>query len=379
MCINKKENKTKLVYISHMVSPHQVKYCYALQKYFDAYFLFYEKAERTRGSWWDVELGDRCEVLNTIIGADDGIFSAKYYAKNIIAKLDSLNPDILMLGGFSVPSNYMAYRWALRNKKKIIIFTERSRNKAGELRKRNLVWTALRYLYKDVDLVLVSATDIIEQFRDEFGFGEKVVEGRYPADIDDYFEHPARTQKAAYTYLFANRLTEIYNPLGAIEIFVEIIKAQPGSLLLINAKGELGEECRSLVQQLRLEESVEFLDNIKEWSDLSQIYLRSDILLLPANFSNGNYTIIEAMASGMGVVVSNRVLGVGKFISDGDNGFNCEPTSNEFMKRIRQYITNPNLFEKHRIINREIVRPLSTSGTAEHFYSLLESRNMLKA
>ncbi|MEK6405913.1 MAG: hypothetical protein AABN34_03005 [Acidobacteriota bacterium] len=47
------------------------------------------------------------------------------------------------------------------------------------------------------------------------------------------------------------------------------------------------------------------------------IYARCDILILPANFSNGNFTILEAMASGMGVVVGDRVLGIGKMVEDG--------------------------------------------------------------
>ena len=240
------------------------------------------------------------------------------------------------------------------------------------MRKRSLGWRALRWLYRDVDMVMVSAEDAVTQFRDEFGFGSKVVAGRYSSDLDDYFNHPMREAKPAYTYLFANRMTEIYNPIGAIEIFAQVLSRHPGSRLVMNAAGEMGDACRVRIAELGMGDTVEFLTNLKSWSELGHVYARCDILLLPANFSNGNFTILEAMASGMGVVVSNRVLGIGKMVRDGYNGFNCEPTTVSFVSRIERYIQQPNLFKVHTEINRPIVEPLSASGTAKFFSEILQ-------
>ena len=53
----------KICFISHMASPHQVRFQPFLQKYFDSYFYFYERLAG-RQSWWAVELGDRCKVMN---------------------------------------------------------------------------------------------------------------------------------------------------------------------------------------------------------------------------------------------------------------------------------------------------------------------------
>lgn len=366
--------KPKLVYISHMVSPHQVKYCRALQKYLDAEFWFYEKAAETRGAWWDIDLGDKCHVLDTIVGTGHGRFSAKYIARGIVDKLKAANPDIVMLGGFSVPSNYIAYRWAVKNGKKTIAFSERSRDSKGNLRKRGLVWAILGHLYRKLDVVLVSAEDIVEQFRDEFRFGSKVHVGRYPSDLDAYFSHPIRTAKAGYTYIFPNRLIEIYNPLAAIEIFARIHKKYPESTLLMNAVGPLRQDCESMIQELSIGSSVEFLDNISTWDDLDVIYRRADIMLLPATFSNGNYTILEAMASGMGIVISDKVLGIGNYISDGVNGFRCEPTIDAFVSRIDKFIENPELLKVYAQLNREAAYPLSIAGTANDFIKFLNSK-----
>ncbi|MEZ5730170.1 MAG: glycosyltransferase [Burkholderiaceae bacterium] len=303
-----------------------------------------------------------------------GVFEGRYLAIGLRRKLRQFNPDIVMLGGFSILSNLIAYRWARRHRKKTIVFTERSRNSRGELRKRGLVWRVLHWLYRDVDLVMVSADDVVNQFREEFGFGAKVVAGRYASDLSDYLTHPLREAKLTYTYLFANRMTSTYNPIGAIDIFKQMLLKYPGSRLVMNAAGELGESCRARIDELGIDDAVEFLTDLKSWSELNQVYARCDLLLLPANFSNGNFTILEAMASGMGLVVSNRVLGTGRMVKDGKNGFNCEPTTEAFVDRLERYIQQPELFKAHATINRPLVEPLSSRGTAKYIACILFKR-----
>lgn len=367
-------HRKKLAFISSIAVPHQVRFCDALQDYFDARFYFYEQPDRTRGNFWRVDLGKHCKVLERVLFPKSGPFEARYLALGLANELERFDPDIVMLGGFSIPSNYLAYRWARRNGRKIIVFTERSRDASGVLRKRGFAWRLHRWLYRDVDMVMVSADDAVAQFRDEFGFGDKVVAGRYAADLDAYFEHPLREAKPSYTYLFANRMTEIYNPIGAIEIFAAVLAKYPGSRLVMNAAGELGELCRARIAELGIGDAVEFLTDLKSWSELHKVYARCDILILPANFSNGNFTILEAMASGMGVVVSDRVLGIGKMVVDGKNGFNCEPTAEAFLNRIERYIQQPVLFRVHAEINRPLIEPLSAHGTAKFLAEILHEK-----
>jgi glycosyltransferase involved in cell wall biosynthesis len=357
----------RLVFLSNVAVPYQVNFCNALQAHIDAQFWFYEHPDRTRGAWWRVDLGRNCRVLEDVLFLKSGPLAARYLPRHLGRELDRFDPDIVMLGGFSIPGNYLAYRWARRHGKKTIVFTERSRDPRGVLRRPSLGWRLLRWLYRAVDMVMVSADDAVTQFRDELGFGDKVVAGRYGADLDGFFAHPDRQPKRAYTFLFANRLTEIYNPLAAIDAFAAVLKRHPGSRLVMNASGELAHACRERVAALGLESAVEFLTKLKAWSDLPPIYARCDIFLLPATFSNGNGAMLEAMASGMGIVISDRVLGVGKLVQDGVNGFNCAPTAAAFEERIERYIARPELLREHAAHNRPLVEPLSGRGTAKFF------------
>jgi len=363
----------KFVYISIFPVPYNVKYCYLLQKYFDTEFWFYIdifQKDSYRPEWWKVDIGDKCKILKNVFF----INSRKFFTLNIITELNRFDPDIIMLGGFTIPSNYFAYLWGKRHNKKVIIFTERVRTNKGELKKNNLFRRFIKMLYRNIDMVIVPSEDTIAQFKDVFGYKEKVVLGNYPIDLEKYFAHNYRTKKDFYTYLFPNRLIEIYNPLLAIDIFYEIQKKYHDSKLLINSEGNLLTKCKELIKKYNLENNVEFLSEIKSWEELHLVYKRADIMILPALFSNGNISISEAMASGLGIVISNKIMGrSGAFITNGYNGFKCNPTKEEFVECIENYIKNPSLFVEHANINRLKVKPYSIEETAVRFNDLVKN------
>jgi glycosyltransferase involved in cell wall biosynthesis len=357
----------KLAYISSIVAPHQVQLCQELQKFFITEFWFYDIA-RHRGEFWNIVLDNKeCRIIPNVFFKE----RSKYFTFSHIKMLRRFQPDVIMLGGFVIPANFLAYCWARLHKKKVIIFTERSRTKTGKLRKYNLRARIIRFLYRKVDMVMVSAEDIVHQFRDEFKFGNKVVASQYASVIDEYFNHPVRNLQKRIHFIFPNRLTEIYNPLLAIDIFAEIHSTHKSARLFMNELGELRDKCEKKIRDKNLKDAVVFLNNIKRWEDLNDIYAESDIMLLPAIFSNGNFTVIEAMASGIGIVISNKVLGSGKFIIDRYNGYNKEPLKKEFVDAINHLIANPDLIKEYTEINRKLASSYGVNATSKLYASLI--------
>lgn len=350
-----------------MPAPYQVKCCYALQEYYHAEFWFYSDIAE-RASWWKTDLGDRCRILPGVKGKKSG----RYYTHTHLAWLDHFQPDILLLGGFSIPANLLAYRWAKKNGKKCVVITETSRTSAGVLRKQSAIWKLLRYQYRDIDAVWAMNEDAARQFKESFAFGDKVQTAQYPADLDAFLEHPLRGRKERYRLLFANRLTPLYNPLSAIRIFHKVWTQYPGTTLLLNAAGELKDACADLISSLPCSSAVSFLEDIPAWDEMHQVYRQSDILLFPALFSNGNFTIYEAMASGMGLVISDRVLGNGRLIENNINGFRCTLEESLMADRVCRYIREPELLTAQGARNRELVRPYGIRETARLYHELLQ-------
>lgn len=357
----------KLVFISNIAAPIQVKFCQHLQKFYDAEFWFHERLNSQRPEWWKIDLYEKCKILNKIVLKKYGL----YLSLDVTNKLSVLNPDIIILGGFKLLSNYMAYRWAKKNKKYVIVFSETFR-KNGQLRKRNLLFKIIEFLYKDINALFSSSEEAAIQFREVFPkFESRIKTARYPSDIDNYFNHKIRIKKEGYKYLFANRLIDIYNPLLAIDIFNDIHQKYPKSTMLMNSEGELKEDCKKRINQYGLQDAISFLSEIKSWEDLPDIYKDCDILLFPAKFSNGNFSIIEAMASGMGVVISNNIIWNSSMIEENGGGFICTDKT-DYLSAIDNYASKPELFKTHSEINREVVKPLTMSETAKLFHKLIE-------
>ena len=358
----------KFIFFSPIASPHQVRFCEYLRNYFDAEFYFYDYTGG-RQTFWRVPLGEHCHILPTRFK-----WHCRYLTFSVLNVLREHRPDIIMIGGgFSIPSNYLAYCWGKKNGSRVVVQTERSRDlKTGKLRGYTLVWRVLRWLYRNIDRVMVTAADAESQFRDVFRFGNKVIVGRYPCDLDRYYEHPIRGRKDAYVLIFPNRMTEIYNPIGAVEIFSEVLKRYPKTKLLMNATGELRPLVEKRIASLGISTSIEFLDNLKCWEDLGRVYRKCDIMYLPAKFSNGNYTLIECMASGMACIASTNVMGIPELYYGNPDGVSLLPLDTQkFADRICWIIENPDFLERTATVNRENVRSLTLGGTAKLYNDLL--------
>lgn len=360
--------KRKLAYISNIPAPYTVKLITALQEYFDTEAFFYEKASGQRAAFWDTDLPPYCHLAPSLSFKKNG----RYWTKAHLAWLQQFDPDIVLLSGFSIPANYLAYRLAKKNGKKVIVLTELSRSAAGVPRKKAAIWQLLTRLYKDVDAVFAVTPEAVTQFRDVFGFGEKVKAARYATDLDDYLPHPLRETKPDLSILFANRLTGNYNPLAALRIFRQVQLRFPEVKLLMNGEGECREQCEAFIATHQLQR-VSFLDHLRHWQDLNEVYESSDILLLPAIYSAGNFTIYESMASGMGLVISENVLGNGPMIINGVNGFRLPLDEAAMANAVMHYLSAPGLLASHGDSNKQKVKTLGATGTAYFYYQLIQS------
>src|SRR5690606_16148889 len=99
-------------------------------------------------------------------------------------------------------------------------------------------------------------------------------------------------------------------------------------------------------------------------------YKKADILILPATYSNGNMTITEAKASGMGLVLSDRINSVTKNNKSDMNCFVCDLNIDEFVSAVEKYILNPDLLCIHGRMSRDMVMERRNSVTAKYYHDL---------
>lgn len=364
------QKSEKLIFISNMAAPYMVDLCYAMQDYYDSEFWFYEHVSSNRPVWWKVPLGEKCKVLPSVYLTS----KKKYICPKLGALLSSCDPDVVMIGGLGIPSNWMAYRWAVKHKKKVILFSEMLRFPDGRKKESKLFTRIVRALYDKVDLILTAGNHANDYFVNTLGFdSQRVVKINYPMSIEKNLRHSLRKTKDSYVFLFSHRLVDIYNPLMAINIFSKVLKRHPESTLLLNGSGELRTQCEIRIDELGLKNVVTFLDEIDSWESLHQVYQNADISISPAIFSNGNGSIIEAMASGMGIVLSDNVLTNRDLIASNDCGFVCELSVDAFVEAIEQYFVVPALINEHGKRGRQAIQHYRPCNTARSFHKAISS------
>lgn len=89
-----------------------------------------------------------------------------------------------------------------------------------------------------------------------------------------------------------------------IDVFNEVHKRNPDSVLLLVGDGTLKEQIRQKVDRLGLSDSVMFLGLRKDVTDL---YQAMDVSVLPSNYEGFGMVALEAQASGLPVIVSEYV------------------------------------------------------------------------
>ena len=159
-----------------------------------------------------------------------------------------------------------------------------------------------------------------------------------------------------FIILMASRLTKEKNIGMAIEAMKEILSPKTHNLkplLLIVGDGPELESYKSLVKSYKLENNVKF----EGWSDnLTSYYKTADLFLLTSNYEGYGRTVIEAMAAGCPVVMTDVGL-AGELLVDELDGL-VVPVGDKITltKAIQELIENKEkrnslITESQKIIN----------------------------
>ena len=172
--------------------------------------------------------------------------------------------------------------------------------------------------------------------------------------------------------MFANSLTGDYGALTAIEIVRELRDRGFDVGMIMNGVGPERKSCEKLIHDLDLRRHIRFTDDNSSWENLHMVYAQCEILILPAKFSNGNASVLEAMASGMGIVISNGIIYTSDFVKD-NNGFVVPPSVKEFADAVQCYLEDPELFHRHTQLNRTAVRHRCFAPSARRYAMFFQS------
>lgn len=129
------------------------------------------------------------------------------------------------------------------------------------------------------------------------------------AFIGSFKDHLAAKQTAGYkecvVFGSVGRLEAVKNTSLILEIFAEIRRKEPQSLLFLVGDGPLRADLESSAQKLGIREYVFFpgvVSNVKDYLKLM------DVFILPSRYEGLGVALIEAQAAGLPCVVSDAIV-----------------------------------------------------------------------
>ena len=112
-----------------------------------------------------------------------------------------------------------------------------------------------------------------------------------------------------------------------IEMMRDFVKICPQAVLVLVGDGPDRENYKLQATNYKLEKNV----IIEPWrDDLPSFYKSFDLFLLPSNYEGWGRTVVEAMASGLPIIMTDVGL-AGEIVIDGENGMVVPVGSKEAM------------------------------------------------
>lgn len=148
----------------------------------------------------------------------------------------------------------------------------------------------------------------------------------YGVEIDKFFG--AKPENKSPIFISVGRFTPKKAPLYTIKAFEKVLKIEPNSKLIMIGEGELWEDAKRLVNELKLSENIEFKgkkspQEIAEYLREARIFVQHSLRAKSGDSEGTPNTILEASATGL-PIVSTRHAGIKDAVIHGETGFLVE-------------------------------------------------------
>jgi glycosyltransferase involved in cell wall biosynthesis len=141
--------------------------------------------------------------------------------------------------------------------------------------------------------------------------------------------------------MYAGRITPEKNLDVLVKAIPHVTKKTESHFLFVGSGGEYKNYLEDLAKELNVSKNTTFT-NFLDWKDYPKIYSIADVFALPAESELQSIVTLEAVATGLPVVVVNK--GALPELANSGNGFIFEPKDNkEMAEQIINILTNKKL------------------------------------
>ena len=250
-----------------------------------------------------------------------------------IRSIRSISRSTDRLIGFNYKINFLIYIATLGINVRMIAC---ERTHPGYDDRNRFFKTALNYIYKRVDILVVQNKSIQNFFNDKVVSNSVVI----PNLIELPLVSPPKFSSSQI--LAVGRLVESKNFNLIIDAFSIVLISYPNLKLRICGEGPLRPKLEAKIKQLGLQKNIEMPGIVK---NIYCEYSSSILFVQSSKFEGQSNALLEAMLLGLPVLVTSYE-GVDEVIDDGINGIIVDSKIEAVAASMKLILGNPNLWEK---------------------------------
>ncbi len=191
--------------------------------------------------------------------------------------------------------------------------------------------------------------------------------------VDTNIFHPVSRKVSALNILCVGRLIERKGQHHLLRAFARLKQELPEHdiCLTLVGTGDAEVALKALAGQLGIQEQVEFKGMVSR-EDMPEIYRQANIFVLPSQSEGMSVALLEALASGLPVVVSDTG-GTHELVSPGENGLVVRWADVEGLAQaLERMVKDMPLRENMGRAARQTALRFSWSQVAGHYLQLME-------
>jgi glycosyltransferase involved in cell wall biosynthesis len=257
----------------------------------------------------------------------------------VLYKLDEIQPDVIVAGAIAFPSGAASVRWAVKNKRPIVIFDDA---RLEDVPRGALVNYVKRSIYSNVDAMFIPAPSHSDTYR-YFGFTtEQLYFGVNCIDNDFFAKElegdknlvPDEIRKKPY-YLAVGRQIEKKNWIVLLRAFKRIVDHPSLKSWALVFIGDGPEHNKLVEEAAELNNDRIYFLPFKNQSELRSFYRNASALVLPSLYGETwGLVVNEAMAAGLPVLVSRKCGCAATLVHNDDNGMVFDPENEKMIASV---------------------------------------------
>lgn len=288
--------------------------------------------------------------------------------ETFLNKINEVNPDVVIAGSIVFFAGALGLRWAKNNHKKFIMFDDA---KPSQIKRNFFVQWVKDLITMQIDGLWLPSKDYDEAYR-KFIDKDSLVFYGYNCIDNELFKFRAKREMDFTTIICVARLVPIKNIDYLLRAWKLIEKRRPNYRLVIIGDGPEFVNLNELTLYMGLK-TVVFLGAVNN-SDIPTYFYNSAAFVLPSLSESWGLVVNEAMASGLPILISNKINASNTLLKEGINGFGFEPSNvKNIAEKIISFI-DLGIEEKRRMSENssKIINSMNYENMGEELVSMLK-------